>query len=120
MPHLYIDMVSQPEVEATLRALESARAQVNRHKSALQIARSALDKAEVEAKELIDAAKIKAQSITDTQRAQVDKATRSLEQSEAMVREQEEALFIALQIIGMRIDKSLGRNPIDLSNDRDE
>jgi hypothetical protein len=37
-----------------------------------------------------------------------------------MVREQEEALFIALQIIGMRIDKSLGRNPIDLSNDRDE
>jgi hypothetical protein len=47
----------------------------------------------------------------------VDKATRNLEQSESMVRSQEEYLFIALEIIKVRIGKSLGHDPFDLSKD---
>lgn len=109
--------MSDPEVEVTMRALESARAEVNRRRSELESARTALGKAEEEAKNLMDLAKIEAQSITEPLRAHVDKATRNLEQSESMVRGQEEDLFIALEIIKVRIGESLGHDPFDLSKD---
>jgi hypothetical protein len=48
--------VSEPEVEVTMKALESARAEVNQRRSELESARTALGKAEEEAKNLIDAA----------------------------------------------------------------
>lgn len=100
-----------------MRALESARAEVNQRRSELENARTALGEGEAEAINLIDAAKTKAQSIIEPLRAQVDKATRNLEQSESMVRGHEEDLFIALQIIKSRIGQSLGHEPFDLSND---
>jgi hypothetical protein len=109
--------VSEPEIEVTMKALESARAEASQRRSELESARTALGKAEEEAKNLIDAAKIEAQSITEPLRAHVDKATRNLEQSESMVRSQEEYLFIALEIIKVRIGKSLGHDPFDLSKD---
>ena len=70
--------MSEPEVEVTMRALESARAEVNRRRSELESARNALGKAEEEAKNLMDLAKIEAQSITEPLRAHVDKATKNL------------------------------------------
>jgi len=100
-----------------MKALESARAEVNRRRSALESAHAALEEAEKEAKGVLDSAKMKAQSITKLPRADIVIATRNLAQAEAIVQKQEEALFIALQIIKARIGASLGGEPIDLSND---
>jgi hypothetical protein len=111
--HEYIETVDDPGVEEIIRALESARAEVNLRKSALEHANTELGKAEVKAKHLITSAKLQAQAITERPRAQVDQSASILRKSEARVQHLEEALFIALQIINQRIGKTLGNDSVD-------
>lgn len=107
----YIQAVGDSGVEEIMRALESARAEVNLRKSALENANTALAKAEREAKHLIASAKVQAQAITELPRGHLDQSASILRTSEARVQHLEEALFIALQIINQRIEKTLGNDP---------
>jgi len=111
--HEYIEAVADPGVEEIMRALESARAEVNLRKSELENANTALVQAEREAKHLIASEKVKAQSITELPRRHLDQSASILRTSEVRVQHLEEALFIALEIINQRIGKTLGNDPIE-------